>query len=96
MRQKGFYANCFGKGYFAKDCRKPLVCDVNGCGRKHSKFLPFPDERAMKVPEAQVYLSKPKHLEVKQQHHKKPAARRQVILQIVMVAKLLCQLYLKQ
>ena len=43
VRQKGLCANCFGKGHFAKDCRKPLVCDVNGCGRKHSKFLHLPD-----------------------------------------------------
>ena len=31
--------NCLVLGHYANKCRKPSVCSVPGCGRKHSKFL---------------------------------------------------------
>ena len=31
--------NCLYPGHRAAECRKPLVCTVNNCNRKHSKFL---------------------------------------------------------
>ena len=45
VKEKGLCANCFGKGHFARECKKPNVCSVDGCGRKHSKFLHLPDRR---------------------------------------------------
>ena len=94
MRQKGLCANCFGKGHFAKDCRKPWYVMLMAVEESTANFCTFLMEKAMKVPEAPVYRNQPMHLEVRQPHDKKPAVRRQVILRIVVVAKLLCQLYL--
>ena len=31
--------NCLVPGHYADKCRKPSVCSVPGCGRKHTKFL---------------------------------------------------------
>jgi hypothetical protein len=42
---KGLCVNCFGPGHFGKDCPRPFTCSVDGCGKKHSKFLHIPTRR---------------------------------------------------
>ena len=39
VMSKGLCINCFAKGHMCNECPKTFVCDVEGCGLKHSKFL---------------------------------------------------------
>ena len=34
--------NCFKSGHIGRDCTRPFTCNINGCGKKHSKFLHLP------------------------------------------------------
>ena len=31
--------NCLSRGHFSKDCKRKSSCTVDGCGRKHTKFI---------------------------------------------------------
>ena len=39
MKANDMCQNCLIRGHRAEDCRKPSVCSVEGCGKKHTKFL---------------------------------------------------------
>ena len=41
-RSKGLCDNCLIPGHVSYRCFKPAACTVEGCGRKHSKFLHTP------------------------------------------------------
>ena len=39
VREKKLCENCLLSNHIAADCRRPAVCSVTGCGKKHTKFL---------------------------------------------------------
>lgn len=42
IQSKRLCVNCFRPGHLGRDCSRPFVCTVDGCGQKHSKFLHLP------------------------------------------------------
>jgi hypothetical protein len=45
-REKRLCDNCLRVGHKAMQCLKPTRCSVEGCGKKHTKFLHLPESRA--------------------------------------------------
>ena len=44
IQSKRLCVNCFKPGHLGRDCTRPFVCTVDGCGQKHSKFLHLPSK----------------------------------------------------
>jgi len=42
IQSKRLCVNCFKPGHLGRDCRRPFVCNIDGCGQRHSKFLHLP------------------------------------------------------
>ena len=39
VKQKGLCMNCFARGHLCRDCPIRSVCGIEGCSKKHSRFL---------------------------------------------------------
>ena len=44
IQSKKLCVNCFKPGHLGRDCSRPFVCTIDGCGQKHSKFLHLPSK----------------------------------------------------
>ena len=42
VQSSGRCVNCFRPGHKGSDCAKPWVCNVDGCGQKHNRWLHLP------------------------------------------------------
>ncbi|XP_013402959.1 uncharacterized protein LOC106168462 [Lingula anatina] len=42
IQSKGLCLNCLKPGHYSRECPSTIRCTVDGCGKKHSKFLHFP------------------------------------------------------
>lgn len=42
VQSKKLCVNCFKPGHIGRECPRNFVCPIDGCGRKHSKFLHLP------------------------------------------------------
>ena len=42
VQRKKLCVNCYKPGHLGKDCPRPSVCSVQGCGKKHNKYLHLP------------------------------------------------------
>ena len=62
VKSKGVCVNCFAQGHIGKDCSRNFVCNVEGCRRKHSKYLHISSKKAeadANVQEAPPQISAP-------------------------------------
>ena len=46
VQSKRLCVNCFKPGHLGRDCTRHFVCAVQGCGKKHSKYLHLPLPRS--------------------------------------------------
>lgn len=50
VQSKQLCVNCFKPYHSAKTCTRQFVCDIDGCGKKHNRFLHLPSVSAAPVP----------------------------------------------
>ena len=49
--------NCLSRGHFSKDCKRKSSCTVDGCGRKHTKFIHVDEVNTPRTAGADVSIS---------------------------------------
>ncbi|XP_071943810.1 uncharacterized protein [Antedon mediterranea] len=42
VQSKRLCVNCFKPGHIGKECLRQITCDIDDCGKKHSKYLHIP------------------------------------------------------
>lgn len=42
IQSKRLCVNCFKPGHLGRECTRPFVCNIGGCGQKHSRSLHLP------------------------------------------------------